>query len=349
MKPEYLPRQVESCEESFHGLRLLLEGMGRAAVDAGKRIELNRLLEPCDGELLQRDEFFLEDDKWQLLLGNRRLVCGHHAPSAGFIAFNIRDWSLFRNDLFIFSSLRENVFSAIIKDRGLRLEKCFPVRLLLAGRAKSGFFECEIPAHQEADDQEPYCGTPPDRACRRTLGSWAARRGRSTDASVAGNVTAREICVLTKTLEMNCFVPAKKPTHLLFSRHDMSSIAKRYEARGRRLPELTLLFRGKRIAAPLDKPTWGPVLWRWLHMLSVSGDPQAVVDALIALQRLIPCHECRKHFLRYLRRVPPLFGTKGEAISYLYNMHNSVNNRLGKPQFSREDFRREYGVAPPQA
>ena len=105
----------------------------------------------------------------------------------------------------------------------------------------------------------------------------------------------------------------------------------------------------------LDKPEypqnaeWGPLLWRLLHILAekagrqansiTQGDEQRAWPLFVkTLAPVIPCPYCREHFQEYLTKNPftlPIsyLDWKTYIPMYFYSLHESVNQRLGKPTF----------------
>lgn len=99
------------------------------------------------------------------------------------------------------------------------------------------------------------------------------------------------------------------------------------------------------------KNVWGPELWRALHRMTVAypADPSdahklAVVQFFKALPYLVPCPECGLHFEDMMKRTPIEYhvDSKSDLARWLFERHNEVNARLGKPQMSEHDFVRMY-------
>ena len=84
---------------------------------------------------------------------------------------------------------------------------------------------------------------------------------------------------------------------------------------------------------------WGPAAWRFLHIASFAMDTfnaERVVQALESFGHLLPCDECKTHYANYLNKNPPgaQIQSKEDMQKYLVNVHNAVNDRLGKPILS---------------
>jgi hypothetical protein len=101
----------------------------------------------------------------------------------------------------------------------------------------------------------------------------------------------------------------------------------------------------------LNTSIWGPSLWRVLHSFAFSLNyekdqsvyskkKQELLHFIESLQLLLPCEECRLHFQEYIQLHNP---KKAQNLAYwTFDLHNSVNQRIGKPQFSYEDVSKMY-------
>jgi hypothetical protein len=98
----------------------------------------------------------------------------------------------------------------------------------------------------------------------------------------------------------------------------------------------------------LSTTVWGPSLWRTLHSIafSISYDHDSFekrkqfFDLIESLRTLLPCEECRLHFEAYVNENKP---QKASDLAYwTFELHNSVNKRLGKPQYSFDDVSKLY-------
>lgn len=85
---------------------------------------------------------------------------------------------------------------------------------------------------------------------------------------------------------------------------------------------------------------WGPKLWAVLHgiggragrsMPQVRQDEERELKWLFDnLETLVPCPECRGHIVRY-RKDHPLPVKAAEYGRWIWEFHEAVNQRLGKP------------------
>jgi len=114
----------------------------------------------------------------------------------------------------------------------------------------------------------------------------------------------------------------------------------------------------------VDKPEypqneeWGPLLWLLLHTLAekagkqenpiTKGDEMRAWPLFVKeLPPAIPCPYCRLHLQEYIKTTPFQLPTdyyewKTYVPLYFYTLHESVNQRLGKPSFPFADLRTTY-------
>jgi hypothetical protein len=96
--------------------------------------------------------------------------------------------------------------------------------------------------------------------------------------------------------------------------------------------------------------TWGPLLWRILHIAAENGKRHTNTfwsRAIEALGDAIPCTECRGHFASYIAAHPFSPPSGGGSVrdyvrTWLLDFHNDVNSRLGKPAFLSSDLQGTY-------
>lgn len=114
----------------------------------------------------------------------------------------------------------------------------------------------------------------------------------------------------------------------------------------------------------LDKPLyprneeWGPLLWKVLHIVAekagrqtnaiTRGDEQLAWPLFVKeLTMIIPCPYCKDHLQEYIKQHPfdlpsDYFEWKQYIPLYFYNLHESVNQRLGKPSFPFDSLSSTY-------
>lgn len=118
-----------------------------------------------------------------------------------------------------------------------------------------------------------------------------------------------------------------------------------------------------------DKPTypqneeWGPLLWWILHALAgkagsqtnvlLRGDEQRAWTLFFKeLPSMLPCPYCRDHLQDYQKSHPFTLPQATDewnsyVSTYVYDLHEVINTRLGKPSFPKEDLSKTYSNTAP--
>jgi len=102
----------------------------------------------------------------------------------------------------------------------------------------------------------------------------------------------------------------------------------------------------------LKRSVWGPALWTFLHTAAANLDsPEAFAQLLRSLPQTLPCPECRQHVQEFQQLQPPEAAVRDvEAASrYVFDFHNAVNERLGKPRAEPRLLFARHGVLLPEA
>lgn len=102
----------------------------------------------------------------------------------------------------------------------------------------------------------------------------------------------------------------------------------------------------------LKRSVWGPALWTFLHTAAAAVDnPEALVQIIEALPKTLPCPECRQHAADYLKVNPAASAVRDieSASRWVFNFHNAVNGRLGKPALQPRVMHTRHGVLLPEA
>lgn len=97
----------------------------------------------------------------------------------------------------------------------------------------------------------------------------------------------------------------------------------------------------------MKQSTWGPTYWSFLHILSISFPDHPTAEqkthfrqCLQHLSQIMPCEQCRTHMTTYLETVEwdTVLTSKETCMQFVWEFHNSVNQRLGKPFFPWDQF-----------
>lgn len=89
---------------------------------------------------------------------------------------------------------------------------------------------------------------------------------------------------------------------------------------------------------------WGNHAWSLLHCIIMtypirpSPERQKEMETfLISFGKVLPCKLCRKNFENYLAKNPIRLGTRNQLRDWIIDLHNSVNQRLGKRVLSHQE------------
>ena len=92
-----------------------------------------------------------------------------------------------------------------------------------------------------------------------------------------------------------------------------------------------------------SNPNWGPILWSVLHMKTLTyypsvGNSNAFRNWVNSLPNKIPCRACADHFVQLLDADPvdDALSSKTALVAWAVRLHNTVNAKLGKPEFPLE-------------
>jgi hypothetical protein len=80
----------------------------------------------------------------------------------------------------------------------------------------------------------------------------------------------------------------------------------------------------------IDPLLWGPYVWSLIHTLALKNDIYGFNIFLNCLKNVIPCSECREHFVRLLSVTPYDPNIYQDVYHYSYILHSLVNTRLKK-------------------
>lgn len=94
---------------------------------------------------------------------------------------------------------------------------------------------------------------------------------------------------------------------------------------------------------------WGPRQWYWYHRMSYNAPEKCslpvqkdYLESLVLMTKLLPCMDCYDHFNKICQNKKIDFNTRENMIDWFIDVHNQVNKRLGKPNFSRENANELY-------
>lgn len=81
---------------------------------------------------------------------------------------------------------------------------------------------------------------------------------------------------------------------------------------------------------------FGPYFWGALHLACLYADDYNTLKQFVySYVEVLPCPACRHHFAQVLNQLPfPIEGHNLGYFAWSVDVHNIVNNRLGKPQLT---------------
>jgi len=94
-----------------------------------------------------------------------------------------------------------------------------------------------------------------------------------------------------------------------------------------------------------DRWQLGRAAWTLLHAIATNYPENATEvkvgqyerearNLMQSMSVLFPCHECAEHLRATLRELPVKAKTKGEFRNWMCQLHNRVNDRIGRPLFA---------------
>lgn len=95
---------------------------------------------------------------------------------------------------------------------------------------------------------------------------------------------------------------------------------------------------------------WGPAIWYFFHSIAEKiidnrfySIREELINYIKAVCANLPCPECSNHAMMYMRKIDDSkIRTPEDLRQMLFIFHNSVNQRLGKPQYSYVECREKY-------
>jgi len=86
---------------------------------------------------------------------------------------------------------------------------------------------------------------------------------------------------------------------------------------------------------------WGPAAWDFLHTVSfhfpeqpTPRDRREYKAFFQSLGAVLPCEKCRAHYVEYTNNHPIDLTGRGALARWLVGVHNAVNRRHGKREYS---------------
>lgn len=96
---------------------------------------------------------------------------------------------------------------------------------------------------------------------------------------------------------------------------------------------------------------WGPSAWRFLHAVTFAYPEtptqqhvEAAEKLFTSLKLMLPCDECCGHYCSAMEttRLRDALQSRTTLTRWLWEFHNNVNRRLGKPEYAWEQLTAEF-------
>jgi FAD-linked sulfhydryl oxidase len=91
---------------------------------------------------------------------------------------------------------------------------------------------------------------------------------------------------------------------------------------------------------PVNRRELGRASWAMLHTMAAyypqtpsRNDQREMEQALWTVMKFFPCNYCSEKTLIEMKKNPPRTQTQKELSQWMCEIHNEVNERLGKPVF----------------
>lgn len=102
----------------------------------------------------------------------------------------------------------------------------------------------------------------------------------------------------------------------------------------------------------INPSLWGPHSWKMLHYITMAysdnptnQDKNNMKNFFFSIKNVLPCEKCRVHFALNLEKYPLtdyVLSSRYNLINWLKDIHNEVNIRTGKKQYSYDELIKEY-------
>lgn len=117
-------------------------------------------------------------------------------------------------------------------------------------------------------------------------------------------------------------------------------------------PEITMNISSSSVGNSKDPDVFGPPLWFVLHNAANSYPnrptpfiQESMKQLVYSLPLLIPCVTCKEHFYDFLRstNLEEVTSSKENLFNFFVRVHNYVNKRYGRREYSLNEAKELYG------
>jgi len=99
----------------------------------------------------------------------------------------------------------------------------------------------------------------------------------------------------------------------------------------------------------MNQNIWGPHFWETLHCVSFNypinpsyTDKLNYHNFFMSLKYVLPCKWCQKNYERNINEYPIKLESRKDLIYWLIDLHNEVNGKEGRRQYSYEEVIKRY-------
>jgi hypothetical protein len=96
-----------------------------------------------------------------------------------------------------------------------------------------------------------------------------------------------------------------------------------------------------------SKKEWGNIVWFLFHTLVYKLNNEAhigkLLEQIISICHNLPCEDCTKHASNILKTINISdIKTRSDIIKLMLDFHNIINKRLGKDEYTIEQYNKQY-------
>ena len=97
----------------------------------------------------------------------------------------------------------------------------------------------------------------------------------------------------------------------------------------------------------MSPSVWGPILWMTMHIVTLGysdvpteQEKKAAIEFFESLVYMIPCPICKEHYKMNIEKFPvdAAVGSRNDLANWVFMIHNTVNEQLGKPKITMQQF-----------
>ena len=98
----------------------------------------------------------------------------------------------------------------------------------------------------------------------------------------------------------------------------------------------------------MNQNVWGKCAWVFIHTIAINypenpstTEKENVIKFFTSMGDILPCRYCREHYRKNLKILPIRADSKMDLVYWTIDLHNKVNDDIGKPILSREEALRK--------